>query len=192
MLRLPICSFIELSEVACLLFIKALHPLLYMYNEVNTNHDLFAEHSNQTFEKPPEMKPGIDLHSLVFNVLPSTKIKKISQATHLFIFLRPNGRRALSQHESPSNVVTLTERPVGRRPFMDAACTYMNHCTVGLWREVAVRVTTWKSSHWKGSFMESFKFDCTSSVLGIGHPITPICSALWITITPLTPPANYR
>lgn len=92
-----------------------------MYNLVSANYNLSAEHSNQTFEKTPEMKLGIDLHSLVFNVLPSTEIKRISHATHLFIFIRPNGRRVLSQRESPSNVVTLTERPAGRRPFMACA-----------------------------------------------------------------------
>lgn len=119
MLRRPICSFIELNEGTSLFLVKSLHPLLYIYIiELTQTNDLPSEHSNQKYQKTPEMKPGINLHSLIFNVLPSIKIKRINHATHLFIFIRPNGSRALSQRESPSNVVTLTERPAGRRPFM--------------------------------------------------------------------------
>lgn len=75
-------------------------------------------------ERHQKWNLGNDLHSLVFNFLPTTKIKRISQATHLFIFIRPNGRRALSQRESPSNVVTLTEKPAGRTSFVASVlCT---------------------------------------------------------------------
>lgn len=118
-LRLPICSFIKLSEVTrSLLIMPHRPPPFFFYNLVSTNYDLSAEHSHQTWGKAPEMKPGNDLHSLVFNFLPTTRMKRISHATHLFIFIRPNGRRALSQRESPSNVVTLTEKPAGRRSFV--------------------------------------------------------------------------
>lgn len=34
-LRLPVFFLIELNEVTCLFLIKALHPLLYMYNLVS-------------------------------------------------------------------------------------------------------------------------------------------------------------
>lgn len=124
-LTLPIYSFIELNKVTCLFLIKALHPLLYMYNLVSTNDDLSAEHSNQTLEKTPEMKLGIDLHSLVFNVLPGTKIKRINHATHLFIFIRPNGRQALSQRESPTNVVTQKDPQEGGL-LWHACCVHLH------------------------------------------------------------------
>lgn len=98
------------------------------------------------------------------------------------MFIRPNARWALSQREIPSNVVTLTERPAIRRPFMvcvlRALVWIMAQLVYGgkLQCEPLLRNPLPR----KGSFMESFKCDYTSSVLGIG--LAPILSNLLCTV----------